>query len=421
MIPKRFSAVTDPPSRMITLTALFVWLLIPVALAGTKIWNGAGGDTFWNNANNWISSEGPEPGDDLVFPSDAIQLETVNDFAGGTTFNSITASGEGYTFDGNEVVLECGINCSNGTFYFAFPIKLNATQTVSCVNGTNSISGNIDTGGHDLIFSGHDAVIFVFSGISGSGGVIIDGDVPDSLYWEVELHNPSTFTGPIDLRKGFLEILNGQALGSDSASLNIHSGGIFEFNVGSAISISKPLNLSGLVTSIRKSVTWTGPVTLSGNATIQLLSTNPFTINAGISGTGGFTKSGFGVLTLNSNNSYTGTTTVSDGTLVVNGAQPSSAIILTGGTLGGTGTVGAITSSGTAAKTIHPGSGPGIFNSGNVAFNSSTTFSIEVNGSTPGSGYGQLNVTGPVSLSSAILALSLGFSPAVGDSFLGRR
>jgi hypothetical protein len=66
--------------------------------------------------------------------------------------------------------------------------------------------------------------------------------------------------------------------------------------------------------------------------------------------------------------------------------------------------------------TVSPGSSPGMLSSGNVIFSSNTTFRVELNGTTVGSGYDQLNVSGTVNLAGTLNA-TLGFTPALNDSF----
>ena len=87
-----------------------------------------------------------------------------------------------------------------------------------------------------------------------------------------------------------------------------------------------------------------------------------------------------------------------------------------GAILGGTGTVGAVTTTG---GTVSPGDSPGILNvQGNFTLDPTSTFVAELNGSTPGTDFDQLNVTGVVNLNgSAGYPPSLGFSPPGGESF----
>src|SRR5437762_2228344 len=62
----------------------------------TAIWTGGAGagNRNWTTAANWNGSIAPSPGDDLVFPTGvpAASLNTINNYAVGTAFNSISIS-----------------------------------------------------------------------------------------------------------------------------------------------------------------------------------------------------------------------------------------------------------------------------------------------------------------------------------------
>ena len=125
-----------------------------------------------------------------------------------------------------------------------------------------------------------------------------------------------------------------------------------------------------------------------------------------ISGSAGLTKDGSGELDVNQANTYTGTTAVEAGTMLVDGDQPGSPVtIVTGSTLGGIGTVGAITAAG---GTVNPGdgSGPGLLiDSGDLtlgadASSHNSAFAVQLDaGTTAGTDYTQLQVAGPINLS----------------------
>ncbi len=128
----------------------------------------------------------------------------------------------------------------------------------------------------------------------------------------------------------------------------------------------------------------------------------------------GLTKRGAGALQLGGANSYKGATTILDGTMIVTRQINLSLITATGGTLGGNGSIGRLTATG---STIAPGGSPGRLTTGDVTLGTATTLSMELNGTTPGTGYDQLDVNGAVNLGGAKLSIVSRFTPAPRASF----
>ena len=128
---------------------------------------------------------------------------------------------------------------------------------------------------------------------------------------------------------------------------------------------------------------------------------------------GGITKVGDGTLILDGTSTYNGATSVDQGSLIVNGSISGSTntIIATGATLGGNGTVGTLSVNGTVA----PGTGTGMLTAGDVAFTSSGILALQLNTTTPITGYDQLAVNGTLDLGNAALSLSGSYltTPAV--------
>jgi autotransporter-associated beta strand protein len=163
--------------------------------------------------------------------------------------------------------------------------------------------------------------------------------------------------------------------------------------------------------------TFNGVFELNGN-TLTFSGSGTHTVNGTITGSAGIVKDPSGSCLFLGNNTYTGATTVNGGNLVVQGAQAASSVTVNGGSLLGTGTTGALTANG---GNVSPGAfslPTGILSTGNAALAAASNLVIELSGTTLGTQYDQLNVTGTVSLSNASLQVSVGYVPLVGHTFI---
>ena len=117
-----------------------------------------------------------------------------------------------------------------------------------------------------------------------------------------------------------------------------------------------------------------------------------------ISGSGTLTKQGTGALTLTQDSSaFAGTTTVTGGELVVNGAL-GGILNMNGGTLGGSGSLGNVILESGARLT--PGNSIGTLNVVNYTFNPGSIYEVELDdgGFTAGTNSDLLNATGTVTI-----------------------
>lgn len=142
------------------------------------------------------------------------------------------------------------------------------------------------------------------------------------------------------------------------------------------------------------------------------------TIANGVDGTGKLTKSGSGTMFLPAVNAQTGHVEVQAGELNVAGstATASDISLASGTTLSGTGIVnGDVTTTG---GNVSPGDSPGQLQVGGVTLDADSTFTVEIDGTTPGLGHDQLIVSGDVDPGGATLAATATVSPPLGTQIV---
>ncbi|MEO7098796.1 MAG: autotransporter-associated beta strand repeat-containing protein [Luteolibacter sp.] len=280
--------------------------------------------------------------------------------------------------------------------------NLSVTQVAS---GTLNLTGNITSGssGTQTVTLNNVGAVSQSIGVIGGGTGTIA--VTQTGSGTVTLSGANTYTGATAVNAGTLKA--GVASVANTSGAFGNNSAVTMANVAGAT-----LDITGFNTQIGS---LTGGGVTGGNVVLGAATlttggdnTSPAAYAGVISGTGGaLTKIGTGTLTLTGTNSYTGNTTVNAGKLVVNGNSSTSVLttVNSTATLGGSGTIGALTVM--SGGTVAPGNSPGILSAGSTDLQAGSTLSMDINGSTLGSGYDQLNITGTVSLANA-LSLNLG-------------
>ncbi|MFO0797558.1 MAG: LamG-like jellyroll fold domain-containing protein [Gemmataceae bacterium] len=335
---------------------------------------------------------------------------------GGAASGTTVASGAALEIQGNIAVAEPLTLNGNG---------IGGTGALRNIASNNFWSGGITLASNATIggtSGGGNELVIQTVGIGESGGSrTLDVVGPISLVMSA----PNTYTGTTTMSGSGAGSLRLRASGTTiNGNLVIGDGTVAK---GAFLDNSNQIADTATVTVNANSVLGMGPfgpvtetisrLTGTGNVSASSAGLNTLTVggNNGSStfdgtltngsGTLALIKTGNGTFTLTNANTYTGTTTVSVGRLNVNGSTAAgSAVTVNGGTLGGTGTVGGTVAM--SSGTVAPGTSPGVLNSGSVTFTGGT-FQVEVNGTTVGTQYDQLNVTGAVALGAGTTALSL--------------
>ncbi|MEQ6483209.1 autotransporter-associated beta strand repeat-containing protein [Salmonella enterica] len=281
-----------------------------------------GAGTLILNAENTYTGGTTISGGTLVATNvDALGSGDVTDDAtlelntGGTFDNAISGSGQ-VVKSGDETLTLSGTNTySGGTLISGGTLVASNVEALGTGDVTDNATLEMNTGG-DFI-----------NNIGGTGRVEKSGD--DAL----TLSGSNTYTGGTTINDGTLIATSVDALGSgdvtNNAVLELNTGGDFINNIGGTGRVEKSgddtLTLSGsnsytggtLIsggTLVATNVDALGSGDVTNNAVLELNTGGTF--DNAISGSGQVVKSGDETLTLSGSNTYTGGTTINDGTLI---------------------------------------------------------------------------------------------------------
>lgn len=316
-------------------------LVVSGSSATGLVWEGGVNGNLWDVATttNWLNGSNP----DVFYQQDGVVFNNVggantNVVLNGTLYpSSVTVNSAGnYVFGGAGSIVgfaglvKSGIGTltiSNANTYTGNTVVNDGTLQLNA--GTGAGYGQIQVGNNTLGLNIGAATLT--NSVTGSGTINVTETASANTYFGGDL---SSFTGNINLPASpggtaKTGVSSANVNVSSSATINIASGGTFWLN-GSSVTVPAVINVSGPGNSENF-----GALRLDGGATasglVNLKGGTLFGVNSGSStisgaitdgGSGfGITKSGSGALTMSGNNSYTGPTIVTNGTVNVTGDE----------------------------------------------------------------------------------------------------
>ena len=306
-------------------------------------------------------------------------LSGTNTYTGGTT----VASGAGLDLSGSVA----GDVADNGTATLdggtvGGTIADNGTLAVTSSGGTaGSLSGS-GNGTLDGTLTLTNAADTYAGALSGAGGLTVAGGTET-------LSGANTYSGATTVASGaVLQLGTGGTSGSLGGTSGISDNGTLVVDRSDASTLSAPISGTGALvqagtgtTTLTGANSYAGGTTISGGTLagttssfgsgaiaddaaldVDVASTDTDSLANTVTGTGTLTKTGSGTLVLdNAADSYSGGTTVSAGTLQVDGNESQiggTTMVASGATLSGVGTMGGDVTIASGA-TLSPGDGTG--------------------------------------------------------------
>lgn len=351
-----------------------------------------------------------------------------NSYLGGTIINGgILATSLNALASSGSVTIESGGSLAIGS---------NGTTSINNLTG---VAGSLIRSDFNILAGDGARILSINQTVDGQfdGSFSQGGNRPISLIKEgsatLTLTGTGTYTGATTVNAGTLKIGGNGLLGGATYAGAITNSATLHFDSTANQTLSGSLSGSGVLlksgtgtliltsnNDYQGSITITegtlqvgnnsgagfigNSATITNNAAMVWHRSNDTNVGNVISGTGTLTKLGGAILSLNGVSDYTGATTVSAGTLLVNGSLGATATTVeSGATLGGGGSIGGSVSI-LDGGTLAPGNSISSFAVGNLSMIAGSTFNF---GAQDASAIGaDLLVAGTLNLAAANLGLS---------------
>ncbi len=265
------------------------------ALAATLVFSGSAPVSSWLSSGKIAAN----PAGAIVLPNGVNDSETIS-LSGTSSGLSLGAIGSA-TYGGTLTTTASSFYLGGGGGTLYFTSNLGGSQSLVLdsqgiaggavvLTGSSTYSRNVTVSGGTLDISGGNNASTTYSGvISGSGVLVHNGS------GTLTLTGTNSYSGGTALGPSTLAIGNSMALGT----------GAVTFSGGSATILPLAANLA-----------LGNNLVLDGSATASInTNSNVLTVNGAISGSGNLDKSGAGTLILANSGSFTGSTSISQGTL----------------------------------------------------------------------------------------------------------
>lgn len=305
-----------------------------------------------------------------------ITLSGTNTYSGGTTI-------QGGKLIGNTTSLQGAFQLTSGTLSFD-------QATSGTFNGSLAGVGSIEKlGAGDLTLTGtntNGGPWTVSAGRLIGPSQSIRGDITNSAAVVFDQTTSGTYSGDMSGAGTFTKLGAGGLVLTGSNSFTggtTLGGGTLALGSANALGSAGTISFEGgsLQSTASNTADYSARFSNAANQAYRIDTNRTVTLASNLSSSGGtFTKLGAGSVILGGSNSYTGATTVSDGTLVINGSLANSDVTVENfATLGGSGTIASLVTV-QAGGTISPGNSPGLLTVGSLDLQASSTTFMQIIG-----------------------------------------